>query len=144
MPGWIVRPAKADDIDALVALDSFAAPHNDRAAEIAEWVNLGQCFCAEQNGRLAACSVLHRHFFRRPMLEMLMVRVSFRRQGLGKLMIEHAIKEAAPELWTSTNQSNHPMRSLLERMGFQQCGIIEELDEGDPELIYRHITRPAS
>lgn len=144
MTNLVVRPATADDIGALIALDSFAAPDNDRAAEIAEWVHSAHCFCAELNGILVAYSVLHQHFFHRPMLEMLMVGIDFRRQGIGELMIEHAIKATAHELWTSTNQSNQAMQSLLERMGFQRCGIIEELDEGDPELIYRHTAKRSS
>ncbi len=40
------------------------------------------------------------------------------------------------KLFTSTNQSNRPMQKLLEKLGYQPSGYIENLDEGDPELVY--------
>ena len=40
------------------------------------------------------------------------------------------------KLFTSTNQSNAPMQALLNKLGYRQSGFIENLDEGDPELIY--------
>ncbi|MFJ4389225.1 hypothetical protein [Pseudomonas soli] len=36
----------------------------------------------------------------------------------------------------STNRSNEPMRRLLERQRFVASGVVENLDEGDPEQIY--------
>jgi len=137
---WLVRLAHADDIDALVALDSFAAPTNGRAAEITRWVRESQCFCAEREGTIAAYYAIDDHFFGRPMLELVMVAPAFRRHGLGRKMVEHAIAQTGSELWTSTNQSNRAMQALLERIGFQRSGIVEGLDDGDPELIYRHVT----
>ncbi len=40
------------------------------------------------------------------------------------------------ELWTSTNESNGPMQSLLLAEGYQQTGRIDNLDPGDPELVF--------
>ena len=40
------------------------------------------------------------------------------------------------ELWTSTNQSNRPMRRLLSSRGYRQAGKITGLDHGDPELFF--------
>jgi hypothetical protein len=40
------------------------------------------------------------------------------------------------KLFTSTNQSNKPMQVLLNRLGYRPSGVIENLDEGDPELVY--------
>lgn len=36
----------------------------------------------------------------------------------------------------STNRSNEPMRRLLERQGFVASGVVENLDQGDPERVY--------
>ncbi|WP_297113197.1 GNAT family N-acetyltransferase [uncultured Devosia sp.] len=138
MEGLVIRPARTDDIAALVALDTFADAGNDRAQEIALWVDAGHCACATIDGNLAGYAVMHRHFFDRPMLEMVMVGAMHRRQGVGEALIRRAIETApGPVLWTSTNQSNAPMQSMLARIGFQRSGFIEGLDEGDPELIYR-------
>ena len=40
------------------------------------------------------------------------------------------------KLWTSTNQSNAPMCALLSRLGFILSGQIDNLDDGDPELVF--------
>jgi RimJ/RimL family protein N-acetyltransferase len=40
------------------------------------------------------------------------------------------------KLFTSTNESNKPMQALLDQLGYERSGIVENLDEADPELIY--------
>ncbi|ODT79449.1 MAG: hypothetical protein ABS76_19885 [Pelagibacterium sp. SCN 64-44] len=137
MRGLVIRAAGPDDVAALVALDSFAAPDNDRAASIARWVRGGQCICADFGGNPAGYAVMHSHFFGQPMLELVMVARAHRSIGVGTALIRHVQTLAGPVLWTSTNQSNHAMQSLLQKLGFRRSGIVEGLDEGDPELIYR-------
>lgn len=43
---------------------------------------------------------------------------------------------SAEKIFTSTNASNRPMRQLLIQLGYQHSGTIENLDPGDPELIF--------
>ena len=51
------------------------------------------------------------------------------------------IRRANPKLFTSTNRSNAPMQSLLAKLGYRPSGVIENLDEGDPELVYmKHVS----
>ena len=51
--------------------------------------------------------------------------------------IRHLINECrTPKLFTSTNQSNIPMQRLLATLEFARSGFIENLDEGDPEVVY--------
>ncbi|KQU93965.1 GNAT family N-acetyltransferase [Devosia sp. Root105] len=133
-----LRLATAADIDALIAIDHVAAHSADRREAIAEWVALGQCHLAERDGAVAGYVALTRSFFRSPFIEMLMVGAAFRRAGIGRTLIEHCISLTPPDqkLWTSTNESNTPMRGLLPQLGFEQTGLFEQLDEGDPELIF--------
>ena len=42
----------------------------------------------------------------------------------------------APKLFVSTNESNLPMQALLAKLDYAPSGRVENLDEGDPELIY--------
>lgn len=138
MDGLGIRPACLEDIAALQALDSYALEDASRTAAIADWVAAGDCFCAEVAGNPAGYGVMHDRFFGQPMLEMVMVGRAWRRLGIGSRMIEYAIHSApGPVLWTSTNQSNLPMQALLAKLGFRRSGLIEGLDEGDRELIYR-------
>jgi RimJ/RimL family protein N-acetyltransferase len=39
-------------------------------------------------------------------------------------------------LFTSTNESNRQMQHVLARLGYERCGIIHNLDPGDPEIVY--------
>jgi ribosomal protein S18 acetylase RimI-like enzyme len=41
-----------------------------------------------------------------------------------------------PKLFTSTNESNIIAQKTYEANGFVRTGYIENLDEGDPEIIY--------
>jgi RimJ/RimL family protein N-acetyltransferase len=40
------------------------------------------------------------------------------------------------KLFSSTNQSNDAMHKVYEANGFTKSGLIDNLDEGDPEIIY--------
>ncbi len=133
-----IRRATAADLDALIATDHVATHSADRREAIAEWVGLGQCHLAERDGAVAGYVALTSSFFRSPFIEMLMVAASARRAGVGRALIEYCIALTPPDqkLWTSTNESNTPMRALLPQLGFKQTGMFEELDEGDPELIF--------
>ena len=41
-----------------------------------------------------------------------------------------------PKLFSSTNQSNRPMQALFAKAGFEQSGMIHNLDPDDPEIVY--------
>ena len=77
-------------------------------------------------------------FFHAPYVEMLMVAAAARRSGVGLALLGHCtmLVGDGEKLWSSTNRSNAPMQALFARAGFMPSGIVENLDEGDPELIY--------
>ena len=134
-----VRPAVADDIPALIALDTVA-PDPTRGAQIEAWVVAGQCLLLEEQGSVLGYMALTRSFFHSPFIEMLMVDRRQRRTGVGCALVRHAITTVRPDgkLWTSTNESNVPMRSLLQRLDFVESGTVYNLDPGDPEIIFLH------
>ncbi len=70
-------------------------------------------------------------------LELLFVAPDHRRAGVaGRLVAAVAEAATSTRLFTSTNRSNEPMQRLCDRLGFAPCGVVEGLDEGDPELFY--------
>ncbi|MBN9345261.1 MAG: GNAT family N-acetyltransferase [Devosia sp.] len=130
--------AGADDVADLVAADPYAQVDAGRRAQIAEWVDAGQCFVAERGGRIVGYCVLNRELFDSFFIKLVAVAETERRSGVGTAMIEHLVGLIPPgeKLWTSTNKSNAPMRSLLPRLGFIASGRIDNLDDGDPELVF--------
>ena len=68
----------------------------------------------------------------------MMVAPARRRTGLGRTLLQAAAGWGGTrEVWTSTNRSNAAMRALLAAEGWDYCGELVGLDEGDPELFFR-------
>lgn len=57
-----IRPATADDLQALFRLDTYAAEHPERQNEIHAWIEQGACRVADIGSELAAYGVLTNHF----------------------------------------------------------------------------------
>ena len=134
-----IRPATAGDIAALLAIDTVAAHDVRRVELLRQWVAAGHCHLLLVDAVPAAYGVLHHHFFDSGFIEMVMVGERFRRHGLGGALLRHLSAICArPRLFTSTNQSNLPMRALLARNGFIDSGRIDNLDPGDPEWVMFH------
>ncbi len=70
-------------------------------------------------------------------VELLVVHPDYRRRGVATALMTHCASVCpAEKLFTSTNESNTPMRRLLSKLGYAPSGYVDNLDEGDPELIF--------
>ena len=68
---------------------------------------------------------------------MLYVARDYRRRGVGSALLEQVERLCKTQkLFTSTNLSNSSMQALLSRRGYVHSGVIHNLDEGDPEVVY--------
>ena len=77
------------------------------------------------------------HFFDFGFVDLLIVAEEHRRRGIGVALLDYLSRQCKTEkLFTSTNESNTPMRKLLVKAGFIPCGQIDALDDGDPELFF--------
>lgn len=133
-----IRKAIArEEIARAVTIDEAVIDSNDRADYITSVAAHGGLIVAALHGEVQGfCCVDHWCFFRKPFISLLIVSPDARRLGLGAGLLAHGSR-AHPELWTSTNQSNTPMRKLLHKAGWRYCGALDGLDEGDPERFYR-------
>ena len=132
-----IRLASQPDARGIIGLDDLAAATPARREFIERSIDAGRCFVAVRGGRAMAYGVLEDTFFGNSLVSMLYVAEGVRRRGIGAALMGHM--EGAcrtPKLFVTTNQSNAPMRSLLTRLGFEPSGLIENLDEGDPELVF--------
>lgn len=137
-----VRSADLGDYEALCALDSVAETDAGRRVQIRAWLESACCCVGEQQGQALAYGVLTRHFFGQPFIEMVMVGKAYRGHGRGAAILEYfKSAQAGQKLFSSTNLSNQPMQSLFLKQGFKPSGYIDNLDEGDPEIIFYHAPR---
>jgi ribosomal protein S18 acetylase RimI-like enzyme len=130
------RAATQADVEHLIALDRVAVDPA-RVEYIRSAVTADSCFVAETAGKVVGFGVLTHHFYGNGMIELLYVREDRRRSGIGGDLVEHMTAAClTPKLFASTNASNQAMQLLLVKHGFEPSGRIENLDVGDPELVY--------
>jgi len=132
-----IRQGSIADLDPLIAMDKHAAVDPRRVDLIRSTVSAGTCFVATIDDRIVGYAAMSYSFYDNGMVNVLMVQKQNRRQGVGAALLNHLIKKCnTPKLFTSTNLSNKPMQALLAAQGFTITGFIDNLDEGDPELVY--------
>jgi GNAT superfamily N-acetyltransferase len=134
-----IRSAVAGDLDGILRADHLAAPDDcERAQFLRHSVELGECQVYIGNGAVTGFVIVKRAlFFGRDFIELLVVDPPLRRSGVGRALLRHALDTSGTaQLFTSTNTSNLPMRSLLQSEGWSFSGRLEGLDDGDPELVY--------
>ncbi len=132
----VVERATEDDLAAVLAVD--ASTYGSAARRLADRGGDGTRVLPRP--RPAGRARL-RHpdapLLRLPFIDLLIVHPDQRRKGAATALIEHIVTTCpGDKLFTSTNQSNAPMQALCERLGFVKSGWIDNLDPGDPEIIY--------
>ncbi|MEJ0066419.1 MAG: GNAT family N-acetyltransferase [Caulobacteraceae bacterium] len=97
----------------------------------------GLSWAAVVGGDAIGFAIVTRHFFGFPFVDLLLVAEAARRGGVGAaLMAKCEGDHNADRIFTSTNESNAPMRWLLAKADWLVSGVIENLDPGDPELVF--------
>lgn len=127
-----VRPARSSDATAIRGIDHDPS----RESEIRQAAEQPRYIVAEVDGIVVGFAVGGR-LFGFDFLELLVVPAAHRRRGVGSALVRGWEATAdTPKLFTSTNDSNTPMQRLCEGLGYARSGVIQNLDEGDPEIIY--------
>ena len=132
-----IREATPSDRDAIVAFDHVVHFEPARIPFIDRVLSSATCLVAECEGRVVAYGSLEYTFYSSGFVSMVYVAEPERRRGIGRSLMEALAERCTtPKLFTSTNQSNKPMQALLALLGYIPSGVIENLDPGDPELVY--------
>lgn len=131
-----IEPASIRDLSLLYALHGGPVGADYRAM-VERAVKGEECLVASVDRDAAAYSILDHSFYENGFIRLLYVAERRRRMGIGRALMT-ACESACrtPKLFTSTNLSNTAMQALLISCGYRLSGVIENLDEGDPELVY--------
>jgi GNAT superfamily N-acetyltransferase len=132
-----LRPAQVDDVSAIAAIDPFSP---GRLNEIRALVRGHASLVAVERGQVVGFLALKPgHFYSRDFIDLLFVAPRWRQQGIGRALMRAALRNASTSrVFTSTNESNTPMRELLRNEGWTPSGVLTGLDEGDPEHVFFH------
>jgi ribosomal protein S18 acetylase RimI-like enzyme len=140
----IIDRASSADFEHICALDEIVSGGPSRRRFIGNALGQGRCAIARVDGFVRGY-VVTGEFFGHGFVELLIVHPDYRRRGIASSLMRSAeIDAPTQKLFTSTNQSNLAMQQLCERLGFVRSGIVENLDHGDPEIIYFKRVMPGS
>ena len=129
--------ASTGDIEAVQTIDGRVLGRTERRAFLSQSVERGECLVARRQGEIAGFAVVDRSFYDQRFVALLIVDPEFQRQRIGSaLMRAVEARYSGEKLFTSTNASNLKMQALCEWLGYVRSGYIENMDEGDPEIIY--------
>ncbi|WP_374015960.1 GNAT family N-acetyltransferase [Paenibacillus thiaminolyticus] len=133
----VVEPADMADREAVCQIDQSVIGNDSRHDYVAQAIHNGTCIVARSGREVAGFAVYENSFFGNCFITLVIVDLRFRRRGAARSMIQHIERHSpTPKLFTSTNESNIAMQQVCESLGFVRSGLIDNLDEGDPEIIY--------
>ena len=132
----LVRAASADDLPALEpVLPAFLHPPYKRGRFLRA-LEGGEVVVAEDGGAIAGFMWCN-EFFGHTFVNVLAVAEGARRRGYAGVLLAHAEAHALTDrVFTSTNASNARMHAVLAHYGWRRCGEVDDIDPGDPEIVY--------
>lgn len=134
-PMSFIRIAVENDLPSIAAFDQWRMVSRQTIAA-------GECFVAGTGDAVEAYAIRTHWFHGRPFVSMLFVRPECRRTGLGDALLAHLESISTRDrIWISTNSDNVPMQRLLQKRGYESCGVIEKLDP-IPELVFSKVIKP--
>ncbi|MDQ6942812.1 MAG: GNAT family N-acetyltransferase [Candidatus Eremiobacteraeota bacterium] len=134
---WGIRTASTRDLAALepiVWAPLLAAPKRRR---FLRGLDEGEVVVVGDGDAIAAYAWIYEGFFGHTFLAYLATQPHDRRNGLAGMLLRATEQRAVTDrVFSSTNVSNVAMQAVFDRYGWRRCGQIDELDPGDPELVY--------
>ncbi|BCB03720.1 GNAT family N-acetyltransferase [Bacillus sp. KH172YL63] len=132
-----VAYAQMSDLLSLVEIDCAVIGNESRKEEILQHIHRMQCLVVKEDGTGTGFLLFHTSFFDQTFISLIVVEPGHRRQGHASLLLKHVEEIAGTEkIFSSTNESNKNMQRVFQRNGYVRSGFIENLDEGDPEIVY--------
>jgi ribosomal protein S18 acetylase RimI-like enzyme len=134
-----IRVADGQDFEAILACNATSSIQNkQRIEQISVGIKGGQCLAWETDGLISGFVISTENaFFHSDFIDLVIVSTSMRRLGIGQQLLRAAAHASKNQrVWTSTNNSNIPMRGLLAEEGWKLSGALTGFDQSDDELVF--------
>ena len=129
--------SQLNDLDEIVNIDREVIGSDRRRNYIKKAIEEERCVAIKNDFSLVGFLIFDIHFFDCSFISLIIVKPTERRKGYAKSLMKYFISiSPTKKIFSSTNQSNKRMQEVFEANGFIQSGFVENLDEGDPEIIY--------
>jgi len=126
-----------DHFDEICGIDQEVIGDFSRREYLRTAINEKRCIIQQSGNGIAGFLIFTNDFFDNSFISLVIVKPSERRMGIATALLDFYVEmSATPKIFSSTNQSNTSMHKVFETAGFIKSGFIENLDEGDPEIIY--------
>lgn len=133
----LVTKATISDLSMLSKIDGMVIGSEIRKPKIEQYILNEQCVVATINNEPVGFACYDTTFFECCFIQLVIVNPNFRRLGIAGALIRYIEEHSpTPKLFTSTNESNTIMQQVCLSLDFVRSGIIENLDDGDPEWVY--------
>ncbi|MBK5434212.1 GNAT family N-acetyltransferase [Bacillus sp. TH25] len=137
----IITKAEITDLDSIGDIDVAVIGDDSRRNYIKHAIDEGNCIIAKEDNSISGFLTYDTNFFGSTFLSLIIVSPTKRRQGHASSLISYMLRHSPTQkIFSSTNESNTNMQKVFKANGFMRSGMIENLDEGDPEIIF-HIKK---
>ncbi|MED1089357.1 GNAT family N-acetyltransferase [Bacillus paramycoides] len=132
-----VTKASINDLDSIVHIDIEIIGDDSRRNYIKHAINEGQCIIVKEGNSISGFLAYDTNFFGYTFLSLIIISPTKRRKGHASSLISYMLSHSPTQkIFSSTNKSNENMQKVFQANGFIRSGMIENLDEGDPEFIF--------
>ncbi|HFK1766416.1 acetyltransferase [Bacillus wiedmannii] len=132
-----VTKASIKDLDAILHIDIDVIGDDSRRDYIKHTINEGKCIIVKEDNSISGFLTYDTNFFGCTFLSLIIVLPAKRRNGYASSLISYMLSHSPTQkIFSSTNESNTSMQAVFNTNGFVRSGIVENLDEGDPEIIF--------
>lgn len=132
-----VTKASINDLDAILHIDIDVIGNDSRRDYIKVTINEGRCIIVKEDNSISGFLTYDTNFFGCTFLSLIIVSPTKRRRGYASSLISYMLSHSPTQkIFSSTNKSNESMHTVFHSNGFIRSGMIENLDEGDPEIIF--------
>ncbi|MDA3799072.1 MAG: GNAT family N-acetyltransferase [Kiritimatiellae bacterium] len=132
-----IRKSLVEDMDQIGLIERIGQEESSRTRYIQESFEKDNVWVIVVEDKVVGYFVFdYNFFFNRKYLSLLYIAESYRDRGIGRYVMNWILEQSDGSLFVSTNLSNARMIHLLRSCGFEDSGVIYNLDKNDPEVVF--------